>query len=354
MIQGDGIGKEVIPASISCIEAVLPGKIDFIDHDVSSDRYLKTGQVLEDDEIEAFRRSDSILFGAIGDPRVKPGIMERGVLLRIRKELNLFLNLRPSRSLPFSGRDFNLSIARENTEEFYMGFGGKLGSEKASFSYESDAWSGEIDLNGKADDDLYFNIGVMSRRNTERFFRSVVSIAKSGNHRNVTVVDKANAVPGLYEVWREEAENVISAEGLGVEFMYGDAVAYDMVRDPSRFGLIAAPNLYGDILSDLSSGLMGGLGFTPSGNYGSGKAAFFEPVHGSAPDIAGRGMANPIGAILSGSMMLSHMGYTKEAGTIESAVKSVLESGVKTFDIGGSMGTKEVAGAVIRSISELQ
>lgn len=348
--MGDGIGNEVIPAAIQCVNAVVPGEIEFVDCEISSERYLKSGRLMEEQEMEELRSTDSILFGAIGDPRVKPGIMERGVLLRIRRELNLFLNVRPSWSLPFSGKKFNISIMRENTEEFYIGFGGKLDGEGKTFRHESDAWSGDITISGDADDELYYNIGVMSRKNTMRYFGKVLSLLREKGEGSITVVDKANAVPGLYDIWRECATDVLEGDGVKVTFMYGDAVAYELVRNPSRFGVIAAPNLYGDILSDLSSGIMGGLGFTPSGNYGSDRTAFFEPVHGSAPDIAGKGIANPVGAILSASLMLRHMGLEKGSDAINTAVSEALSRGLRTFDIGGSDGTEKALNAIKRSL----
>lgn len=301
--------------------------------------------------MEELGKMDSIFFGAIGDPRVKPGIMERGVLLHLRRSLNLFLNMRPSWSLPFSQSKFDLSIARENTEEFYIGFGGKIESEGQSFHHSSDAWSGDVTIKGEADDDLYYSIGVMSRKNTTRFFQKVLSLLRESGQSSITVVDKANAVPGLYDIWRECASSVLEDDGIDVSFMYGDAVAYDLVRNPSRFGMIAAPNLYGDILSDLSSGIMGGLGFTPSGNYGSGRTAFFEPVHGSAPDIAGKGMANPIGAILSAALMLKHMSMTDGAHKLSAAVNEAISGGLKTYDIGGTDGTQKALSEIMRSLA---
>lgn len=300
------------------------------------------------DEIE---RMDAIFFGAIGDPRVRPGIMERGVILRLRNELNLFLNIRPAKSLPFSKFKMDTAIFRENTEEFYMGFGGKLESQGTRFDYRSDAWSGGIEVSGQSDDELFFNLGIMSRKNVTRYFRKVLSFSEWTSRGNVTVVDKANAVSGLYEVWREAAKKEFSGSGIEPRFMYGDALAYDLVLNPSKFSLIAAPNLYGDILSDLSAGMIGGLGFAPSGNYGSEKIALFEPVHGSAPDIAGKGIANPVSAVLSGAMMLQHLGMRKESNELRNAVDAAISGGIRTFDIGGEDGTVQVTESILKNIS---
>lgn len=293
---------------------------------------------------------DSLLFGAIGDPRVKPGIMERGVILRLRNELDLFLNLRPAWSLPMSSQEFSLAIARENTEEFYMGFGGKLTAEGTDFSYSSGAWEGHIEVKGETNDELYFNLGAMSRNNMTRFFRRVSDFGSWMKENSITVVDKANAVTGLYEPWRTISDDIFSGQNIQTKFMYGDAVAYDLVRKPSLFGLIAAPNLYGDILSDLCAGLMGGLGFAPSGNFGAERVALFEPVHGSAPDIAGKGIANPIGAILSASMLLEHTGRQSEGKMLREAVKKAIGGGIRPFDLGGSDGTQRVVESVLSHV----
>lgn len=340
----------MIPAATECIDHITGGSIEYVKYGASSERYIRESTLITENEMEELRKMDAILFGAIGDPRVKPGIMERGVILRLRRELGLFLNLRPARSLPFSKFDMNIAIARENTEEFYMGFGGKIDEGGSKFLHRSNAWSGELEVSGSSDDDLYFNLGVMSRKNLERFFRKALSFKQANEGKGVTVVDKANAVTGLYEIWREVAGEELAKAGIKPHFMYGDAVAYDLVMDPSKFGLIMASNLYGDILSDLCAGMIGGLGFAPSGSYGLGKVALFEPVHGSAPDIAGRGIANPIGAILSGAMMLDHLGMKEKGQALEEAVGLAVQDGVMTHDIGGSDGTKRVVASVVKHL----
>ncbi len=339
-----------MPAAVACMDRATSGDIECVRFDISSDRYMEDGSLVAEEEIEDMRKLDSVLFGAIGDPRVKPGIMERGVILALRKELDLFLNLRPAWSLPFSSRKFKLAIARENMEEFYMGFGGKISKGGSKFEYHSGAWRGHIDISGEADDELYFNIGALSRGNVTRFFKKAVNFREWATDSTVTVVDKANAVTGLYEPWRDIASSVISDHGLKTRFMYGDAVAYDLVRGPSKFGLMAASNLYGDILSDLCAGLMGGLGYAPSGSYGSGRTALFEPVHGSAPDIAGKGIANPLGAILSSSMLLDHIGMETSGEKLRGAVHKAILDGIKPFDLGGSDGTEKITQAVLKNI----
>ncbi|MCL4336491.1 MAG: isocitrate/isopropylmalate family dehydrogenase [Candidatus Thermoplasmatota archaeon] len=337
---------------MSCIKSVTDDSVEFVEFDISAERYLDSGRLLSEEEINQIRSMDSVLFGAVGDPRVRPGILERGIIIKLRTELDLFMNLRPSWSLPFSSTKFNIAVARENTEEFYIGFGGKLEKSPTTFSYSSQAWKGNVKISGDTDDDVYFNVGMMSRRNTERYFEMVCDLADERKVKEVTVVDKANAVPGIYDIWRETGKRVLEKHGIGPSFMYGDAVAYGLVMKPDRFNLIAASNLYGDILSDLCSGLMGGLGFTPSGNYGTGRIALFEPVHGSAPDIAGKGVANPIGTILSSSMMLKHLGMKKESRIIREAVDLTISQGIRTFDIGGSDGTSKVTQAIMKNIEQ--
>lgn len=243
--------------------------VDFQEFGISSQRYLESGTVMKEEEVEEIRKKDAVLFGAIGDPRVRPGIMERGVILNLRATLDLFANVRPVRSF-VTGRE--LVVFRENTQEFYVGIGGgdRSGIERPLGLYGCEGTIGvRLSVRGG---NMAFDIGIMSEAHLRRFF-SRLSIYRGG--RKITVTDKANAVPNMYSLWRSVAAEVLQRDGFEFTFQYADSVAYDMARNPEKYEVIVAPNLYGgDILSDLAAGLFHGLGFAPSANIGDRSQAF--------------------------------------------------------------------------------
>ena len=276
VLPGDGIGPEVVDAAV----ATLPRDTELTWIPAGAERYLATGEVLKVEEIDEIRSCDALLLGAVGDPRVPDGILERGILLRLRKELDLYINLRPFDEL-------GLVFVRENTEGPYSG----VGSREADVALET---------------------SVNTRRAVERCVRYAFELAESrGGH--VTLAHKTNVLLYAGSLWREVADQVAS-EYPEVPFRYehADAAAYHLVLEPSRFDVIVTDNLFGDLLSDLAAGLGGGLGRAASANLhpdASTRPArcigLFEPVHGSAPDIAGTGTADPSAAIAAAQMMLA-------------------------------------------------
>lgn len=361
VIPGDGIGPEVIREARKVLDAVSEKKhlaLEFEEFPLGAGHYLKTGEILSDETIQRLSRKDAILLGAMGDPRVRPGILEKGILLRLRFHFDQYVNLRPIKLLegvpsPLANQKQRIDIqfVRENTEDFYVGIGGRVqkGLSKTSLSLIRRAYEARFDvgIDLKDEEELAFQIGVITRQGAKRIMEYAFQLAKSKGFNLVTSVDKANVLTEIYGLWREAADEASKKHGIDKEFQYVDAVALHMVRNPERFKLIVAPNLFGDILTDLGAALQGGLGFAPSGNINPSGVSMFEPVHGSAPDIAGKQMANPVGAILASGLMLETLGHKEAAKDVETAVQTVLKTGkFKTPDIGGKTPTSKVGNAV--------
>ena len=298
--------------------------LEFEEFPLGAGHYLKTGEILSDETIQRLSNQDAILLGAMGDPREKPGILEKGVLLRLRFHFDQYVNLRPIRLLegvpsPLANQKQGIDIqfVRENTEDFYVGIGGRVrkGLSKTSLSLIRRAYEARFDvgIDLKDEEELAFQIGAISRQGAKRIMEYAFQLAKPKGVDLLPSADKANVLTEIYGLWREAAEEASKRYGIATEFQYVDAVALHMVRSPERFKLIVAPNLFGDILTDLGAALQGGLGFAPSGNINPSGVSMFEPVHGSAPDIAGKQMANPVGAILAAGLMLDTLGHNEAA-----------------------------------------
>ncbi len=318
-LPGDGVGPEVTGVARSCVDAVAARRgftVDWRHCPLGAQHYLDTGEVLPDRELAALRDCDAVLLGAVGSPAVPPGVLERGLLLRLRAELDLYINLRPSKLRPgvpgaVAGHrleDLDLVIVRENTEGLYAGAGGIVhrGSDFETATEES--------LNTVA--------GV--RRCVE--YAAGLAQRRSGR---LTLVHKTNVLVHAGDLWHRVARAVAAEFEVALDYAHVDAACLYLVSDPARFDVIVTDNLFGDILSDLGAALTGGLGYAPSGNLnpaGTGPS-IFEPVHGSAPDIAGRGLANPAGAVLSAGLMLDHLGQPAGAADLDAAVNAVLAAG---------------------------
>ena len=316
-LPGDGIGPEVTAVARDLVDQA--GKshgfsIDWQRCPLGSQHYLSTGEVLPPDALAALRKTDAVLLGAVGSPQVPPGVLERGLLLKLRAELDLYINLRPSRLRPgvasLHGDDAKLDcvVVRENTEGLYAGAGGIVHKGSA---FET---ATEESLN--------------TRAGVERCIRYAAGLAtqRSGT---LTLVHKTNVLVNAGSLWMRVAEQVAAEAGVQLAYAHVDAACLYMVSDPGRFDVIVTDNLFGDILTDLAAALTGGLGLSPSGNINPEKTgpSIFEPVHGSAPDIVGTGKANPAGAALSAALMLDHLGEPAAAAALEGAVDAVLAAG---------------------------
>ena len=335
VIAGDGIGPEVVDEALKVLDAVEsrhhPG-IEIERLPFGADHYLTTGVTLPPAEMERLGRDfDAILVGALGDPRVPGNEHARDILLGMRFQLDLFVNERPARLFderltPLKGKrvqDIDLVVFRENTEGLYVSIGGTFKQGTA--------------------DEVAIAEELNTRKGVERIIRHAFEWARANGRQRVTMADKANAI-AAHGLWRRVFEEVGSGySDIRRDTRYIDAMAMDLVRTPEAFQVIVTGNLFGDILSDLASILVGGLGLAPSANRHPGKVAMFEPVHGSAPPMAGKDVANPMAAILTLGMMLETVGAADAARAVERAVRDAIEAGVTTPDIlAGTHGTRAV------------
>jgi 3-isopropylmalate dehydrogenase len=353
IVPGDGIGKEVLKVGIDMLDAV--SEITSFDYDgelfdIGAERYLSTGELLTEEDVSGLGAKDAIYFGAIGDPRIRPGILEQGVLLRMRVVFDQYINLRPVVSwhpfVPLKRKtDFDISFLRENTEDFYLGAGGRFGPSagpSARISIRRAMYDLDLDITASAspEDDFAFEVGILSRKGVERFADYAFRHAAERGEGRVTLVDKANVCTDIYGMQREIFSRKAEEHGMGLDFMFVDAMAMAMITRPETFGTVAVPNMFGDILTDLGAQLQGGLGMGASGNICPGGVSMFEPIHGSAPDIAGQGKANPVAAVLAAEMMLRNLGHGDAADIVRSAVVSCLDRNLVTRDMGGALDTE--------------
>ncbi|MBD8507561.1 3-isopropylmalate dehydrogenase [Hoyosella sp. G463] len=313
VIPGDGIGQEVTAEALKVLDKVSPG-IDKTTFDLGARRYNATGEILPDSVLEEIREHDAILLGAIGDPSVTPGILERGLLLKLRFALDHHVNLRPSKLFegvtgPLAGnKPIDIVVVREGTEGPYIGNGGAL---RVGTPHE-----------------VATEVSVNTRFGIDRVVRYGFDLAmQRGKH--VTLVHKTNVLTYAGSLW-SRAVDAVAAEYPEVEVAYQhiDATTIHLVTDPKRFDVIVTDNLFGDIITDLAAAVTGGIGLAASGNIDASRAnpSMFEPVHGSAPDIAGQQKADPTAAILSVSLLMAHLGDNDAAARIEAAVAADLAS----------------------------
>jgi len=344
VIPGDGVGKEVIPAAVKILKAAAQKgsrELAITEFDWGADRYLRDGTTLPADAVEMFRRDfDAILLGALGDSRVPDNRHAADILLGLRFQLDLYANERPcvlidSKLTPLRNRtekEIHFHVIRENTEGLYAGMGGffKKGTAEEIATQED----------------------VNTRKGVERIIRYAFEFARRRGLRRVCMSDKSNALTFGHNLWtRVFAEVRRQYSDIEASHMYIDNLLLQMVRDPSQFQVIVTCNLFGDIASDLGAGLIGGLGLAPSGNIHPGQVSLFEPVHGSAPDIAGKGIANPMGAALAAAMMCDYIGWTAEDQCIKQAVCAASREGKMTPDLGGSLTTREVGDWIAGRVS---
>jgi len=349
VIPGDGIGREVIPQAVKVIQAT-GARVELTDFDWGADRYLRDQVTVPANGFAVLASDfDAILVGAFGDPRVKTNIHAKEILLGMRFKMDLYANVRPVRLLdaalcPLKGiepKDIDFVVIRENTEGVYTDAGGifKQGTP----------------------DEIATQEDINTRKGVERIIRYAFQYCErhtklDGSPRNkVLMSDKSNAMTHAGSLWQRVFKEV-SGEypQITAQHMYVDALCMHMVRDPRQFDVIVTNNMFGDIITDLAAGLQGGLGMAASGNIHPGKASMFEPVHGSAPPIAGQNVANPFGAILTAAMMLRHLGFQKDSDKIEAAVLEAVRQKKTTQDIGGPLGTREAGEWVANYVSRTQ
>ena len=335
VIPGDGIGKEVTAQAVRVLESVARAaglRLDLEQLPWSADHYLATGETLPAHGYRMLRDEfDAIFVGALGDPRVPDNRHARDILLGTRFELDLYVNYRPVRLLddrlsPLKDRtrqDINFVVFRENTEGIYVSVGGRF---KAG-----------------TDDEVAIQEEINTYKGVRRIVRHAFEHAAAHGLTKVCMADKSNAMQQGHALWQRVFKQTASEyPRIVATHMYIDALAMFMVRDPGQFQVIVTNNLFGDIVTDIGGALQGGLGMAASANIHPGRTSLFEPVHGSAPPLAGRNVANPMGAILSAALMLETLGRREEAALIERTVERAVHEGKTTTDIGGTLGTREV------------
>jgi methanogen homoisocitrate dehydrogenase len=308
VIAGDGIGPEVMESALAVLKAA-GAELELVPLEVGLCRWERTGQAMADEDLEAIKECDCVLLGAITTP---PDPDYQSVLLRLRKDLDLYANIRP-----FQSSELDFIIVRENTEGLYSGLE-EVGLEESR------------------------TLRVVTRRGSERIAEMACDLA--ADRQKLTIVHKSNVLRSD-RLFLKTCRDVAGRRGVPCEDMLVDAAAYNLVVNPHRFDVLVTTNLFGDILSDEAAGVVGSLGLCASANIGATRA-LFEPIHGSAPDIAGKGIANPIGAIRSAAMMMEWLGEQEIGRRIEQAAQRALAQGVRTPDLGGSSGTADVTRAV--------
>ncbi|WP_152052860.1 3-isopropylmalate dehydrogenase [Tautonia marina] len=364
VIPGDGVGPEVIGEALAILQDLGSAHklgLSFQSFDLGSDRYLRSGEVLPDSVLQELAGCDAILLGAIGDPRVPPGVLEKGLLLRIRFEFQQYINLRPVQLMPgvetpIKGKgpgEIDMVVVRENNEDLYVGAGGftRKGTP------EEVAIQTSINTRAGVERCLRYAFALAEKRAKDRVFPGLSPAARDAGKRGlVSLVAKTNVLTFAHDLWNRAFEEVApDYPSLATDYHHVDACCMRMVVAPERYDVIVTTNMFGDIITDLGAVLQGGMGVASSGNLNPERTfpSMFEPVHGSAPDIAGTGKANPIAAILSIGMLLDHLGAAEAAGSVRSAVAQVLAdpNGPKTPDLGGSSSTSEVGRAIREAIS---
>jgi len=333
LIGGDGIGPEVVREGVKVLEAVAPLeniKYELIPYDICGKRYIEKNELISDTEMAELRQMDAIYFGAIGHPDIKPGIMERGVLLRMRFEFDQYINLRPiklydSRFCPLKDKkpeDIDMVFVRENTEGAYVGMGGIFKKDTP--------------------DEVAVQEDINTRKGVERCIRFAFEYTQKRARKNqLTMCDKSNVLTYGHDLWQRTFKEVGKEySGIKQNHAFVDALGMFMVRNPEWYDVIVTNNMFGDILTDLGAIIQGGMGVAASGNINPEGVSMFEPVHGSAPQYTGKNVANPIAAIAAVSMMLDYLGEKKAAARIENAITQVITRGsLKTLDLSENPGT---------------
>lgn len=334
VIPGDGIGTEVIREALKVIEATQakkPMDIDLVEMDYGAEKYLKTKITMPEEQYDDFKKNFSaILMGAFGDPRVPGNEHAKDILLGTRFKLDLYVNFRPVKLLderfcPLKNKtpkDVNFTVFRENTEGVYVGVGGIFKKNTP--------------------DEIAIQEEINTRKGVERIIRYAFEFTQKNNLKKIAMADKSNAMQYGHNLWyRCFFEVAKEYPNIQSKHFYIDALAMMMIREPESFEVIVTNNLFGDIITDIGAQLQGGMGLAASGNINPDGVSMFEPVHGSAPDIAGKNLANPMAAILTAEMMLRHLGFTINADMIDRAARIAIQKNKLTKELGGNLGTKE-------------
>ncbi len=365
VLPGDGIGPEIIAEGRKVIDAVgerFGFDVEWIEYPHGADHYLETGELISEETLKELSGYTAIYLGSIGDPRIAPGILEKGILLTARFYFDQYVNLRPIKLLegvwtPLkdkTSRDIDFVVVRENTEDFYIGIGGraKKGESKDLLEVKRTLYSAKFGLDIETDsEEIGYQLGLISKEGTKRIVEYAFDLAEN-RKKHVSSVDKANVLSDIYGFWREEFNAVASKHpDVTTDFNFVDAITMWFVKNPEWFDVVVTPNMFGDIISDLGAMIQGGLGLAPGGNINPNGTSMFEPIHGSAPKYKGQNKVNPIATIWAGAMLIEQLGEKEAANTIVNAIqKNILDSKVKTFDMGGKSRTSDVGDDIARIV----
>jgi tartrate dehydrogenase/decarboxylase / D-malate dehydrogenase len=367
VLPGDGIGPEIIAEGRKVIDAAgekFGFDVEWIEYPHGADHYLETGELISEDTLKELSGYPAIYLGSIGDPRIAPGILEKGILLAARFYFDQYINLRPIKLLdgiwtPLkdkTSKDIDFVVVRENTEDFYIGIGGRArkGESKDFLEVKRTLYSAKFGLDIETDsEEIGYQIGLISKEGTKRVIEYAFDLAEN-RKKHVSSVDKANVLSDIYGFWREEFSSVAGKHpGVTTDFNFVDAITMWFVKNPEWFDVVVTPNMFGDIITDLGAMIQGGLGLAPGGNINPKGTSMFEPIHGSAPKYKGLNKVNPIATIWAGAMLIEQLGQKEAASTIVNSIqKNILESKVKTYDMGGQSSTSDVGDDIARIIKE--
>ena len=339
VVPGDGIGAEVVRVGLNVLKAVAEKHsfgIETTDYPFGGQHYLDTGEVLSDESLNQLCQHDIIYLGAVGHPDVKPGILEKGILLKLRFELDQYINLRPVKLYPGievpikdKGADeLDYIVVRENTGGLYSGVGGIMMKDSA--------------------DEVAIQSMVYNRKQVERCLRYAFELARTRSRKQLSLIGKTNVLTHVFDLWERVFHSLGDSEYSDVtrDYYHVDAACMHMVNEPERFDVMVTTNMFGDIITDLGAVTQGGMGMAASGNLNPTreKPSMFEPVHGSAPDIAGQGIANPLAAVITVKMMLDYLGETEAGETVDAAISTVTAEGF------AGQGTEEIGERLLAAI----
>lgn len=368
VIPGDGIGPEIIAEGKKVLEAAADKhgfSLEWIEYPLGAEHFLQTGELVSEETLKELSKYRAIYLGAIGDPRVKPGVLEKGILLSMRFYLDQYVNLRPVKLLegvwtPLKDKgpkDIDFVVVRENTEDFYIGIGSRArrGRSHATFDVRRSLYSIKFGLDIDSDsEEIGYQIGEVSKEGCKRVIKYAFDLAMR-RRSQVSSVDKANVLSDIYGFWREVFLEVAKDyPQVKHDFNFVDAITMWFVKNPEWFDVIVAPNMFGDIITDLGAMIQGGLGLAPGANLNPEGTSMFEPIHGSAPKYKGQNKVNPIATIWAGAMLLEHLGEDAAAKDVIAAIeRNLFEGRIKTYDLAGSSTTSEVGTEIARLVGSV-
>jgi 3-isopropylmalate dehydrogenase len=365
VIPGDGIGPEIVAAGKEVLQAAADKhgfSLEWIEYPLGAEHYLRTGELVSEETLKELKQYRAIYLGAIGDPRVPPGVLEKGILLTMRFYLDQYVNLRPVKLLegvwtPLKDKtpkEIDFVVVRENTEDFYIGIGNRArrGRSHADFEVRRTLYNIKFGLDIDSDsEEIGYQIGEVSKEGCRRVMKYAFDLAQKRHHK-VSSVDKANVLSDIYGFWREVFLEV--AKGypeVKHDFNFVDAITMWFIKNPEWFDVVVAPNMFGDIITDLGAMIQGGLGLAPGANLNPEGTSMFEPIHGSAPKYKGQNKVNPIATIWAGALLLEHLGEEAAASDVIAAIeRNLFEGRIKTYDLGGSSTTSEVGMEIARLV----